>query len=326
VLGGPGPRWLCRAYRRHGARRDPRDAFDVVMQERQERLPHARRGGRYERQHPRGLAHGDGLQEAAQRHLGPRATALQESHEGRQVGLPPQHVEAVELRRGGVGRQQAERALERELLLLHATLVPWRGRVEDELQQDGEEPQLEHARAPDVRLGRQRRDLLEGVHLGIAAGTRLEAALERRKRRLLCIRRSGVGEVVVGGEPELDEVAQGAIGHERGVAERLHCDRAGAAAGGEPPLDARPVVRLPRAQGHRVREDVQADRAPEQVRDAHLAPRAATTDQIKKRQGFISPLTQRSRRLSHSKSRSRRARKLFEIAASPHSHQESMVT
>jgi hypothetical protein len=97
-------------------------------------------------------------------------------------------------------------------------------------------------------------------------------------------------------------------------------------AGGEPPLDARPVVRLPRAQGHRVREDVQADRAPEQVRDAHLAPRAAITDQIKKRQGFISPLTQRSRRLSHSKNRSRRARKLFEIAASPHSHQESMVT
>jgi hypothetical protein len=77
--------------------------------------------------------------------------------------------------------------------------------------------------------------------------------------------------VLVGGQPALDEVAQRAVGHERGgVAERLHCDGAGAVAGGEPPLDARPVVRLPRAQRHRVGEDVQADRAPEQVRNAHL--------------------------------------------------------
>ena len=77
--------------------------------------------------------------------------------------------------------------------------------------------------------------------------------------------------MLVGGEPALDEVAQGAVGHEHGVAERLHCDRARAVAGGEPPLDAGAVVRLPRAQRDGVREDVQADGAPEQVRDAHLA-------------------------------------------------------
>jgi len=159
--------------------------------------------------------------------------------------------------------------------------------VEDELQQHGEETQLEHARAADVRLGGQRHGLPERGHLVPGAGAGLEAALERRERRLL---RVVVGDlvVVVGGEPALDEVAQGAVGHERGVAERLHCDGARAVAGGEPALDAGAVVRLPRAQRHRVREDVQADGAPEQVRDAHLASvlraRTTTTDRINKTQ------------------------------------------
>lgn len=94
-----------------------------------------------------------------------------------------------------------------------------------------------------------------------------EAGVVDGTRRLVTGAPVGPGE-----EPLVDQMAEGVVGHQRRVGKPLHCDGACEVAAGEPPLDAGPVVGLAGAEGDRVGEQVEADGAPEQVRDAHRSP------------------------------------------------------
>jgi hypothetical protein len=120
---------------------------------------------------------------------------------------------------------------------------------------------------------------------GRDAGLALEGLSPRHRRALEAVDEIGgttvevrgalIKPCVPAGEPGGDELSESGVGGEGIVRELLHHGRAGPVAQGDPPRDIGPLIRLPRAERHRIHHGLEGYGANEDCQHHGLEGEAA---------------------------------------------------